>query len=257
MSLSGGSSAWDLVILFWFALTIPSVLYVAYDLITNTPEMGVMKWGWVLVTLYTGIIGLVIYLLSCREPLPGTHEQYVAPQWKQTVGSTVHCLAGDGVGIIVAAAFTAALGLPMGFDLVVEYLAGFAFGLLVFQALFMKDMLGGDYATAVKRTIVPEWLSMNAVMAGMIPVMVVLMTRDPRGMEPNGFQFWGIMSLALIVGAVIAYPVNWWLVQTGLKHGMGTDRALGRGGHDRKTEQKLAAERTGERVMPVGHQMKM
>ena len=45
MNLSGGSSLWDLGILLWFALTIPSVLYVAYDLITNTPEMGVMKWA--------------------------------------------------------------------------------------------------------------------------------------------------------------------------------------------------------------------
>ncbi len=255
--MAGGSSPWDLVILFWFALTIPSVLYVAYDLITNTPEMGVMKWGWILVTLYTGVLGLVIYLLSCREPLPGTHERFIAPQWKQAVGSTVHCLAGDGVGIVVAAAITAALGLPMGLDLVAEYIAGFTFGLLVFQALFMKDMLGGDYATAVRRTIVPEWLSMNAVMAGMIPVMVVLMTRDPVGMEPTGFHFWGIMSLALIVGALVAYPVNWWLVATGLKHGMGTDRTLGRGGHDRKTEQKLATERTGEQLMPAGHAMKM
>lgn len=254
MNMSGGSQ-WDLVILFWFALTIPSVLFVAYDLITNTPEMGIMKWGWVLVTLYSGVIGLVVYLLSCREPLRNTHEAFVAPQWKQTVGSTVHCLAGDGVGIVVAAAITTALGLPMGLDLVVEYIAGFAFGLLVFQALFMKAMLGGDYATAVRRTIVPEWLSMNAVMAGMIPVMVVLMTRDPRGMEPTGFHFWGIMSLALIVGGVFAYPVNWWLVRTGLKHGMGTDRALGRGGHDMKAEQKLVTGRSGERLMPAGHAM--
>ena len=213
--------------------------------------------GWVLVTVYTGVIGLAVYLLSCREPLPGTHERFIAPLWKQSVGSTVHCMAGDGAGIVVAAAITTTLGLPMGLDLVVEYVAGFAFGLLVFQALFMKDMLGGDYATAVRRTILPEWLSMNAVMAGMIPVMVVLMTRDPRGMEPTGFQFWGIMSLALTVGALIAFPVNWCLVRTGLRHGRGTDRARGRGGHDRKTEQKLATQRTGEHVMPAGSAMKM
>jgi len=137
----------------------------------------------------------------------------------------------------------------------VEYVAGFAFGLLVFQALFLKDMLGGDYLTAVRRTILPEWLSMNALMAGLIPVMVVLMTRDPLGMAPTGFHFWGIMSVALTVGAVIAYPVNWWLVQTGLKHGMGSHRALGRGGHDDQTEQKLASERTGEKLLPAGHNM--
>ena len=33
---------------------------------------------------------------------------------------------------------TAALGLPMWLDLIVEYVAGFSFGLFIFQARFMK-----------------------------------------------------------------------------------------------------------------------
>src|SRR5260363_182868 len=41
-------------------------------------------------------------------------------------GSTIHCVAGDATGIIVAAATTALLGLPMWIDLIVEYLAGFS-----------------------------------------------------------------------------------------------------------------------------------
>ena len=126
----------------------------------------------------------------------------------------------------------------MGVDAAVEYIAGFAFGLLIFQALFMKDMPGGSYWRAVKGTWVPEWLSMNAVMAGMIPVMIILMTKDIRAMEPTSFRFWGVMSLASLVGATLAYPVNWWLVKNGLKHGMGTERALGRSGT------KVVAERT-------------
>ena len=241
----------DVAVLLWFALAIPSALYVAYDLITNTPEMGVMKWAWVAVTAYTGVIGLVLYLLTCRQPLRGTHERFVAPMWKQATGSMIHCLAGDATGIIVAAAITMALELPMGFDIVVEYATGFTFGLFIFQALFMRSMLGGTYAQALRRTIYPEWVSMNAVMAGMAPVMVVLMTADPSAMAPSGFRFWGVMSLATLVGALIAYPVNWWLVGSGLKHGMGTDRAIGRGGHTSAVE--LARTRTGERVATGGH----
>lgn len=57
----------------WFALTALSVAYVAWDLFTRTPEMKVMKWGWVLVTLYTGPVGLLVYWFSCRGPSPGTH----------------------------------------------------------------------------------------------------------------------------------------------------------------------------------------
>jgi Domain of unknown function (DUF4396) len=235
----------------WFGLTALSVAYVAYDLVTNTPEMPVMKWGWVLVTLYTGPVGLLIYWFSCREPAPGTHEQFIAPLWKQSVGSTIHCMAGDATGIIVAAALTSWLRLPMGIDIWVEYAVGFAFGLLVFQALFMKDMLGGSYGEAVRRTWFAEWVSMNAVMAGMIPVMVVLMTQDMAAMEPSSLRFWGVMSLATLVGAVLAYPVNHWLVKRDLKHGMGTMRALGKGGATTATPPPAGmAEMPGMDTMP-------
>jgi hypothetical protein len=223
-------SAIDLGLTIWFASTAVSVAYIAYDLFTRTPEMKVMKWGWVLVALYTGPVALAVYWFSCREPAPGTHETFVAPLWKQSVGSTIHCLAGDATGIIVAASITLALKLPTGVDSMVEYGAGFGFGLLVFQALFMKDVLGGTYGQAVRKTWLAEWLSMNAVMSGMIPVMIILMSRHMRAMEPSSGRFWAVMSLACLVGAVLAYPINWWLVKHGLKHGMGTERALGKGG---------------------------
>jgi hypothetical protein len=38
--------------------------------------------------------------------------------------------------------------------------ARFAFDLFTFQALFMKNMMGGTYLTALRRSH-PEWLSMN------------------------------------------------------------------------------------------------
>ncbi|MBF9223338.1 DUF4396 domain-containing protein [Hymenobacter sp. BT662] len=214
----------------WFGLTLLSVAYVAWDLFTSTPEMKVMKWGWVLVTLYTGPVGLLVYWFSCREPSPGTHETFVAPLWKQAVGSTIHCAAGDATGIIVAAAITGYFGLNMGTDIWIEYAAGFFFGLFIFQALFMKDMMSMSYGQAVRSSFLPEWMSMNAMMAGMLPTMVLLMTRDMRAMEATSPWFWASMSAATLVGVVVAYPVNWWLVKHQLKHGMGTERALGKGG---------------------------
>ena len=245
-----GPLAWiDVVLLVWFAATLASVIYVAWDAFRNNPEMTVMKWGWVLVTLYLGPIALALYVLSCQEPAAGTHEQFVKPLWKQGLGSTIHCVAGDATGIIVAAAITAALGLPMWQDLIVEYVAGFAFGLLIFQSLFMKDMMGGSYLKAVRHSLLPEWLSMNTMMAGMFPTMVTLMMgRDMRAMEPTQLVFWGTMSAAVGVGLLIAYPVNVWLVRVGLKHGMGTVRALGKGGHSVAAEHQRDRTRRGEQV---------
>lgn len=227
-----GPLAWvDVVLLVWFSLTALSVAYVAWDAWKNNPELTVMKWGWILVTAYTGPVGLFLYILSCKEPFPGAHEKFITPLWKQGLGSTIHCLAGDATGIIVAATITALLGLPMGLDFLVEYVAGFTFGLLIFQSLFMKDMMGGSYLGAVRQTVLPEWLSMNFVMAGMFPAMTIwMMGRDMRAMEPTQLAFWGAMSGAVLVGLVTAYPINVWMVQKKLKHGMGTERALGMGG---------------------------
>jgi uncharacterized protein DUF4396 len=244
-----GPLAWiDVVVLAWIALTLLSTAYVAWDVFTNNPELTVMKWGWVLVTLYTGLLGAVLYVMSCKEPRPGTHERFISPLWKQGVGSTIHCVAGDASGIVFAATVTALIGFPMWLDLIVEYALGFSFGLFIFQALFMKDMMGGSYRRALTMSLIPEWLSMNMVMAGMIPAMVLLMMgQDMRAMEPTHFVYWAAMSASIIVGFVVAYPVNVWLVAVGLKHGMGTERALGKGGHSAVAEKEALRSRGEKR----------
>ena len=214
----------------WFALVLASAAYVAYDAFTKNPELTVMKWGWVLVTLYIGPIGAALYVLSCKEPYPGGHERFVAPLWKQALGSTIHCVAGDATGIVVAAVITTAAGLAMWGETIVEYVAGFGFGLFVFQALFMRDMLGGSYTRALRSSFYPEWVSMNCVMAGMVVVMVILRAHLPGTTDVGNVRFWAVLSLAVFTGLVLAYPVNVWLVDKKLKHGMGTVRALGEGG---------------------------
>ena len=95
----------------------------------------------------------------------------------------------------------------------------------------------------------PEWLSMNAVMAGMAPIMVLLMSHDMQAMEISSIRFWGVMSLATLVGTAIAYPVNVWLVAVGLKHGMGSVRVLGAGGHNLEAEAMRIRTTTGEEPM--------
>jgi len=222
-----GPLTWtEVVLLGWFSLTALSVLYIVYDnFIMNNPETVVQKWGWVLVTFYMGPVAVLLYVISDKEPSPGQHEQFIKPLWRQAMGSTVHCVAGDATGIILAATITGLLGLPMWLDLIIEYVAGFGFGLFIFQALFMKNTMGGSYLTALRRSFLPEWFSMNTMMAGMFPTMIFLMMgRDMRAMDPTQLVFWGAMSFAVIVGYFTAYPMNIWLVGTKLKHGLTTVR---------------------------------
>ena len=215
----------DIFVLVWLALAVLSAAYVAWDQFRGNPEPVVMKWGFVLMTLYMGPIGLLLYVMADKEPRPGEHEAFIQPLWKQGVGSTVHCVAGDATGIITAAVVVALVGLPMWQDLIVEYVAGFLFGLLIFQSLFMRKIMGGTYLQNVRRSFLPELISMNCMMAGMAPVMVALMMgRDMRAMWPGEPLFWMVMSLGIIVGFAIAYPVNVWMVSRGMKHGLMTER---------------------------------
>ena len=54
-ALGGGTA--DTVLIAWFVLAVLSAAYVAFDAFTRNPELTVMKWGWVLVTLYIGPVG--------------------------------------------------------------------------------------------------------------------------------------------------------------------------------------------------------
>lgn len=247
MTMTSPYSWLDPFLAAWFVLTALSVAYVAWDAFTRNPELKVMKWGWLLVTLYGGPLFAAAYVLSCQKPPTVSHEDFVKPLWKQALGSSIHCMAGDATGVIAAAALSLTLALPMWQDVIVEYVFGFGFGLLVFQALFMRDMAGGSYWGALRMSFIPEWLSMNTVMAGMIPTMVVLMSRDMASMHATSLRFWGVMQLATIAGFLVAYPVNLWLVGVRLKHGMGTVRALGEGGHP------VEAEKPGATMPEMAH----
>ncbi len=222
---SSGNHFIDVVLWVWFALAALAAAYVAHDQfkarlepMENSLAMKTMRWGWVLITLYTGVFAFCAYWFLHRASAEETLEP---PLWKQTVESTIHCVAGDATGILFATVVTIWLGLPMSLEVIVEYIAGFAVGLFVFQALCMMPSVDGSYWRVVKSTLLAQTLSMNVLMAGMIPVMVILMSRDMSAMEPSSVRFWGTMSLALMIGTVMTYPVNGWLVKHGLKHGTG------------------------------------
>ena len=102
--------------------------------------------------VYAGPVAAALYVLSKSLGLTNTRRS------SSRYGSRrlARPFTGDATGIILAAAITATLGLPVWLDLISEYALGFGFGLLIFQALFMRDMLGGSYPATVERSFIPE-----------------------------------------------------------------------------------------------------
>ena len=136
----------------------------------------------------------------------------------------MHCVAGDGVGILAGAVVASYLTLTRPLEIALEYGLGVGFGWTIFQALFMRDMAGGSYRRALATTFLPEFLSMNLVMTGMMLIASLGRIAIGGRFSPLTPEFWFVMSMALLSGFLTAYPINWWLVAKGLKHGMMTVR---------------------------------
>lgn len=130
------------------------------------------------------------------------------------------------------------------------------FGWGIFQALFIRDMAGSSSVKSLRVTFIPELLSMNCLMAGMIPVAMIGKTHYVAATRPVSPVFWFFMSIALTIGAFIAYPMNWWLVKHGLKHGMLTVRPAASEPPASSMAHEMPAHempKMGAREMPMQH----
>src|ERR1700674_4628553 len=97
---------------------------------------------------------------------------------------------------------------------------------------------------------------MNMMMAAMAPVMIFLMMgRDMRAMWPGELLFWFVMSLGVVAGFFVAYPINVWLVAKGMKHGLMTVRQEPRSEHPSDKDGRSHGVDSGHSHQENGHQM--
>jgi len=140
--------------------------------------------------------------------------------WKKVTGSVIHCVAGDGLGIITAMVVARLLDFPFWTEFWYEYVVGFAFGLFIFQTWAMHNM-GNSLSSSLWKAGRAEFFSMITVMVGMGLVMrYITPAVVGHSPDPTEVAFWGFASLGMLVGFVFTYPMNWVLVSIGWKHGM-------------------------------------
>lgn len=214
----------------WYGAGLLAAAWVARDEYTaNRRVNGALAWAWPIIALFFSVLGLALYLWTCRPPRLGAlageeearvHHEYVSTPARKVVGSAIHCVAGDGLGIVTAMVVARLVGLSFWEELWLEFAAGFAIGWLVFQLQAMRDM-GHGLAGALWRGARGELLSMLTVMAGMGAVMGFV-TPLVVGEQPHPltWAFWGFGALGLGVGFLLTCPMSRGLVAIGWKHGM-------------------------------------
>lgn len=217
-------------VLSWYISGIMLAGWVVYDeLYINTPVNKSLKVGWPIIIIFFSIIGFLLYLLTCRpkeianltdDKKKKVHHIYVNKVFSKVTGSVIHCVAGDGLGIISPMVVGRWVGLSFWSEFAAEYITGFLFGWILFQYPAMRSMkkspkqslwMGGR----------AEFFSMITLMTGMlITIKFIQPYIIPISPLPDSYAFWGVASLALFIGTIVTYPMNWWLVSIGWKHGM-------------------------------------
>ena len=107
---------------------------------------------------------------------------------------------------------------------IVAFLFAYAFG-IVFQYFTIAPMKGLSFRQGIVAAIKADTLSLVAWQAGMYGFMAIAhfwifrqIIRAP--LEVTSAEFWFMMQIAMLCGFVTSYPVNWWLVCSGIKEEM-------------------------------------
>lgn len=215
----------------WYASGLGAAAWVVHDLYTHNPAVNeAVKWAWPIIVFFFSVVGLACYFVASRPPgisdkageeQQDAFEEYASSTFRKVTGSVIHCVGGDGLGIITAMVFARVIGLSFWAEFWAEYLVGYLFGWFVFQYKATK-MMADSKPEAIWLGGRAEFFSMLTVMAGMGAVMGFV-TPLAVGQQPNPatFAFWGFAALGLFAGFVLTYPMNWLLVNIGWKHGQG------------------------------------
>lgn len=134
----------------WYTFGLAAAVWAVYDMLTrNRNVMPPLKAAWPIILIFLSIIGLVFYLWSCRPPGIGSlsedsgkraHHEFVSKRWKKMIGSVIHCVGGDGLGIVTAMIFTRLAHASFWHEFWIEYTVGFGFGWFIFQFWGMHHM---------------------------------------------------------------------------------------------------------------------
>jgi hypothetical protein len=231
----------------WYVIGALGAWFVIYDVRNeNTPLKPAMKWGWPIIVFFFSVIGLFLYFSTARAPGIGdiqgdvakkeAHDRFEDNVWRRVNGAVIHCVAGDGFGIMTGMVIARSASMSFWQEFWFEYIVGFVVGWVAFQRKSM-EMMTDNLANQLAMAFRGEFFSMLTVMGGMGAVMTfvtpLVATSQPK---PLTYAFWGFGMLGLLAGYVLTYPMNWMMLKVGWKHGMG-----GMKGAERKQVESTSA----------------
>ncbi len=223
----------------WLSLALGglSALVILGDILAgHRQHMAVMNVVWPVTGLYAGPLAVWAYFtvgrLSTHEGMRAAKERGETPSAKrkpfwQSVGlAATHCGAGCTLGdllvegVVLSFVSFSLFGHAIFGAWIIDYAAAFLIG-IAFQYFTIKPMKDLSPSKGLVAALKADALSLTAWQVGMYGWMAVATFGIfGRELEKSDPVFWFMMQIAMIAGFLTAYPVNWWLVRSGIKEEM-------------------------------------
>lgn len=230
------------------------VAIVAVDILAgHRQQMGVMNFVWVLTPLYSGVVGLWAYYKLGRPMAqqPGDKggskgkmlmddkkgddkggqqggDMDMGPKkpfWQSVALGAMHCGSGCSLGDLLVETFVlyvplVLFGRAIFGAWVLDYIVAFLIG-IIFQYYAIAPMRHLGVAEGLKAAVKADTLSLTSWQIGMYGWMAIAtFLIFGHELKANDPVFWFMMQLAMVLGFLTAYPVNWWLIKSGVKEKM-------------------------------------
>lgn len=215
------------------------------DVQRRPQKMAIMNIVWPVCALFGSVLTVWLYWRFGRAAAKGTLHSalaYGTPAHKppiavQVATATLHCGSGCTLGDVLAewlAFYFPGIAIAFGwhslFDektyavWILDFLIAFVLG-VAFQYFAITSMRKLAPAQGIVAALKADALSLIAWQIGMYCLMAilqfVLFKHRFGGLAPvDSVEFWAAMQLAMIGGFVSSYPMNWWLLRSGLKEPM-------------------------------------
>lgn len=240
----------------WFhALSIASLslgglcfLIIAFDLFKHPQHMWIMNIVWPVTTLFGSVWIVWQYFRygrlaehrlahEAKQKGEDPPNKRLTPFPVMVANGTLHCGSGCSLGDITAEslmiafpAIIATFGYKSLFSdeifarWIVDFIFAYAFG-VVFQYFTIAPMRGLPLGKGIVAAIKADTLSLSAWQFGMYGFMaiahfVVFRAGFGTKLKPTSLEFWFMMQVGMICGFLTSYPVNWWLITSGIKERM-------------------------------------
>ncbi len=211
-------------------LAVVSAAYILYDIVAYKRQMmAIMRWVWPITALYMGPLALWAYramgVSGMRQRDNQDKDSSGQPFWQTVFKGTTHCGGGCTLGDIIGewtifiAGVTLA-GIALWPEYIADFLLAYVIG-IVFQYFSIAPMRGLGLTDGLIAALKADTLSLIAFEVGLFGWMAFSsLVLFQHHLRPDSPVYWFMMQLGMIVGFATSYPMNWWLLRTGIKEPM-------------------------------------